>query len=134
MSILDPVNQPTQTPAEITALMLKEHVRQTYQYIVAAFTEGSRAFWANTAGIPAADIAEALGTDGQEVFTLHAKLGEFIASVRPAAVADGLSVVGEFSYSEDGRVIVAAPEPPPEIPLPEPELPPELPPEEEPAV
>lgn len=116
MSVLDQAPEPVKTPAEITADTLKTHVRQTYQYIVAAFTEGARVFWANQSGIPAAAIADALGTDGQEVFQLHAKLGELIASVRPESVADGLSVVGEFSYSEDGRVLI--PEPP-IVPTPE---------------
>lgn len=107
MSLLDQAPEAVKTPAEITADTLKTHVRQTYQYIVAAFTEGARVFWANQNGIPAATIADALGTDGRELFELHWHLGQFIAAIKPTAVNDGFSVVGEFAYTEDGQVIIA---------------------------
>lgn len=148
MSILDEIDGPTIDPAVEVANQLKEHLKQTYRYVVAAFTEGSQLFWINPRGIPAQDIAAALGPSGQEVFALHWQLGQFIAAIKPEAVQPGLSLVGEFEYNEDGSVTVTVespglitppymPEPVPEEflpPIPEPESTPELPPEEEPAI
>lgn len=108
MSILDEVAQPVD-PAVEAAEQLKTHLRQTYRYIVAAFTEGAELFWTNPQGIPPADIAAALGTDAAEIFNLHWQLGQFIASVRPEAVQPGLSLVGEFVINEDGSVTVPPP-------------------------
>lgn len=106
MSILDEINAPTVDPAVEVAEQLKEHLKQTYRYVVAAFTEGAELFWANPQGIPAQDIAAALGTSGQEIFALHGQLGQFIASVKPDAVVEGLSFVGQFEYNADGSVTV----------------------------
>lgn len=109
MSILDEFNEPAVDPAVEVANQLKEHLKQTYRYVVASFTEGAQLFWANPNGIPAQDIAAALGPDGQEVFALHWQLGQFIASVKPEAVQPGLNLVGEFEYNADGSVTVTAP-------------------------
>lgn len=111
MSILDEIDGLAVDPAVETANQLKEHLKQTYRYVVAAFTEGAELFWKNPQGVPAQDIAAALGTAGQEVFALHWQLGQFIAAIKPEAVQPGLSVVGEFSYNEDGSVTVTAPSP-----------------------
>ncbi len=51
-------------------------------------------------------LAAALGTDAEEVFELHKKLGMLIASVTPAAIAPGMSAVGVVEYNEDGTVTV----------------------------
>lgn len=106
MSLLTDTQAPVQTPAQIAADHVKEHVRQTYRYIVAAFNEGTHAFWLAPGGVLAADIADALGTDAEEVFELHKKLGLFIASVAPAAITPGMSAVGVVEYNEDGTVTV----------------------------
>jgi hypothetical protein len=119
MSILDETPQPP-SPAEQAAGQLKTHLRQTYRYIVAAFTEGSQLFWSSPHGASPAEIAAALGTDAKEIFELHWQLGQFIASVRPEAVQPGLGIVGNFTINEDGTVTVLPPEPAPE-PEPEPE-------------
>jgi len=37
---------------------------------------------------------------------LHGKLGALLASVKPEAVADGVSVVGQFTMNEDGTVTI----------------------------
>lgn len=106
MPLLDDTTPPVQTHAQIAADQIKEHVRQTYRYIVAAFNEGAHAFWLAPGGTLAADIADALGTDAEEVFELHKKLGMLIASVSPAAIAPGMSAVGVVEYNEDGTVTV----------------------------
>jgi hypothetical protein len=106
MSILDEIDGPAPDPAVEVAEQLKEHLKQTYRYVVAAFTEGAELFWKNPQGVPPQDIAAALGTSGQEVFALHWQLGQFIAAIKPEAVQPGLGVVGEFSYNEDGSVTV----------------------------
>ena len=64
------------------------------------------------------EIAAALGTNAQEVFALHYKLGQLIGSVKPEAIAEGFSLVGEFTYNEDGSVTVVHPEPE-VVPIPE---------------
>ena len=110
MSILDDTPQPP-SPAEQAATQLKTHLRQTYRYIVASFTEGSQLFWANPQGAEPADIAASLGTDAREIFNLHWQLGQFISSVRPEAVQPGLSLVGNFVINEDGSVTVLPPSP-----------------------
>jgi hypothetical protein len=142
MGILDEVDPQPVDPAVEVAEQLKEHLKQTYRYVVSAFTEGARVFWTNPRGIPAEDIAAALGTSGQEVFALHWQLGQFIAAIKPEAVQEGMSLVGEFGYNEDGSVTVTAPSPglitppiDPVIPTPEEAVPPteeEVPPLEEP--
>lgn len=124
MSILDEIDEPTVDPAVEVASQLKEHLKQTYRYVVAAFTEGAQLFWTNPQGIPAQDIAAALGPAGREVFALHWQLGQFIAAIKPEAVQAGLSVVGEFEYNEDGSVTVTAtspavPQPPVDVPQPD---------------
>lgn len=106
MPLLDDIQAPVQTPAQIAADQIKEHVRQTYRYIVAAFNEGSHAFWLAPNNVLAADIAAALSTDAEEVFELHKKLGMLITSVTPAAIAPGMSAVGVVEYNEDGTVTV----------------------------
>ena len=68
-------------------------------------------FWQNPQGLTPDEIAAALGTNAQEVFALHYKLGQLIGSVKPEAIAEGFSLVGEFTYNEDGSVTVVHPEP-----------------------
>ena len=108
MSILN--NQPAQQvpPAEGIARQIKQQARMTYQQLLQVFNNGARQFWQNPNATPA-DIAAALGTDAVEVFQLHGKIGELLASINPAAIAVGASVVGEFTYNEDGTVTVAEP-------------------------
>jgi hypothetical protein len=108
MGVLD--NQPAQTvqPAERAAKQIKQQAKMTYQQLLQVFNNGARQFWRNPQATPA-EIAAALGTDAVEVFTLHGKIGVLLASIDPAAIADGASVVGEFTYNEDGTVTVVEP-------------------------
>ena len=66
-------------------------------------------FQQNPQGLTPDEIAAALGTNAQEVFALHYKLGQLIGSVKPEAIAEGASIVGEFNYNEDGSVTVVHP-------------------------
>lgn len=117
MSVLDTPVVNEITPAQRQANQIKQNVRQTFQSLVVAFNSGSKQFWRNPQASPSA-IAAALGTDAVEVFQLHAKLGALLADVRPAAIQEGASVVGQFTYNPDGTVTVV---PPAAIPTPEPE-------------
>jgi hypothetical protein len=139
VSILDDIDTPASIPAEEVAEQLKAHLKQTYRYIVAAFTEGAQLFWTNSRGVSAAEIAAALGPQGQEIFALHWQLGQFIGALRPEAIQPGLSLVGQFEYNDDGSVTIlaespalAAPQEPWTPPLPAPEPAPEPEPEPEP--
>lgn len=97
---------PTRTPEEATADALAGEAREVWQRIVASYNDASLFFWANPSGLAPQAIADALGTKGKDVFQLHYRLGEFIASIKPEAIAKGLEVVGAFSYREDGSVEV----------------------------
>ena len=118
MSILDNNNVPVPTPpaAQVAANRLINQARMTYQQMVQAFNQGSRIFWANGMGANPEDIAAELGTNAREVFELHYKLGQLIASVKPEAIVEGMSLVGNFTMNEDGTVTIlpTTPEPSPE--------------------
>jgi len=126
MSILDgEVN--SRPPAEVMAAeRLVRMTKNTFDQMVMAFNEGSNLFWTNRMGATPEAIAQELGTNAAEVFALHGKLGSLISEVKPESIADGLSVVGEFTMNEDGTVTV--------IPPPEPEPAPELEPSGDPPV
>lgn len=104
MGILDGQNQSPIPPASVAADRIIAEAREVWARLVLSFNESAIFFWQNPDGLTPIQIAEALGTSGKEVFQLHGKLGELIASIKPAAIADGLSVVGQFSYREDGSV------------------------------
>ena len=105
MGVLD--NQQTQPvpPAERAAKQIKQQARMTYQQLVQVFNNGARQFWQNPQSTPA-EIAAALGVDAVEVFQLHAKIGALLATIDPASIADGASVVGQFEYNADGTVTI----------------------------
>lgn len=112
MSILDINDQPNPVPrARMAANTLINQARMTYQQMVQAFNQGSRIFWANGMGASPEDIAAELGTNAREVFELHYKLGQLIASVKPEAISEGNSLIGNFTMNEDGTVTVIVPEP-----------------------
>lgn len=104
MSILTPQAPQAPTPCAIAG-SLKARARLTYDMLVRAFNDGATAFWSNPNATPEA-IAECLGTDGVELFQLHAKIGQLLASVRPESVAPGAAVIGTVAYGEDGKVTV----------------------------
>lgn len=109
MSILNRQEQrEEQTPAVRTARQMVRNAKVTYDGLVGSFNEGAKNFWQNPRATPQ-EIAAALGTDAKEVFELHAKVGAFIASINPEAIAPGAAVVGQFSYNADGSVTVQVP-------------------------
>lgn len=103
MSILDQNIQTTE--AVVIANNIKATARQTFNYIVNAFNMGSRNFWDNPNATPA-EISQALGTDAKEVFLLHYALGQLIVNIKPEAINQGLSVIGQFTMNEDGTVTI----------------------------
>ena len=115
MSILDREFQPERpAPAKKAANRLVQMTKQTYNQMVQAFNQGSQVFWRNGMGASPEAIAAELGTDAKEVFELHAKLGQLIASVKPEAISEGASLVGQFTMNDDGTVSIIVPEPTPE--------------------
>ena len=110
MSILDRNDFDQRPPADVMAarrlLMMTKH---TFEQMVNSFNEGSRVFWSNEMSATPEQIAAQLGTDASEVFSLHAKLGNLIAEIKPEAIAEGLSVVGEFIQNEDGTITITEP-------------------------
>jgi hypothetical protein len=111
MSILD--NSPGNVipPATRVANQLINMTVRSYQQMVETFNRGAIMFWQNPQGLTPDEIAAALGTNAQEVFQLHYKLGQLIGSVKPEAIVQGFSVVGEFTYNEDGSVNVVHSDP-----------------------
>lgn len=107
MSILDRNNEaPIIPPAKIAADRLIQLTKQTYQQMVMAFNQGSQIFWNNPIGTSPSDIANELGTDAKEVFELHHKLGQLIATVKPESIAEGARLVGNFTTNDNGTVTV----------------------------
>jgi len=110
MSILDRNIEPQRPdPAKMASNRLVQMTKQTYNQMVQAFNQGSKIFWANGMGATPQAVALELGTDAKEVFELHAKLGQLIASIKPEAIVEGASLVGQFTMNEDGTVTVVAP-------------------------
>lgn len=109
--------------ATIAAMQIKAAAVAAYTHLLNVFSTEARRFWRNPSATPA-EIAAALGTDGVEVFRLHGAIGQLLASIDPAAIADAAAMVGEFSYGEDGSVTIVEPQPAP-TPEPEPEPAPE---------
>jgi hypothetical protein len=117
MSILDN-NRPDRLEipkAKMAANRLIQMTKQTYQQMVQSFNKGAQVFWKNGIGATPAEIAAELGTDAKEVFELHYKLGQLIATVKPEAISERVGLVGNFTMNEDGTATVI-PEP---IPSPE---------------
>ena len=77
--------------------------RRTYQSMVHAFNQGSRTFWGASPEVQQAAL-DFMGTNAAEVFQLHGKLGALIAEINPDDIQEGLSIVGAFTYNEDGTV------------------------------
>ena len=86
--------------------------------MVASFNESARFFWSHPDGISPQEIADALGASAVEVFTLHAKLGQLLASVEESSVQPAAGVVGEFTYNDDGTVTIVSVPTPPEAEIP----------------
>jgi len=98
--------------AKIAANRLIQMTKQTYQQMVQSFNQGAQVFWKNGMGATPSEIAAELGDDAKEVFELHHKLGQLIATVKPEAIAEGVGLVGNFTMNEDGTVTVVESEAP----------------------
>lgn len=107
MSVVDRNFEPQRpAPEKIAANRLVQITKQTYDQMVNAFNQGSKIFWKNGMGVNPEAIATELGSDAKEVFELHAKLGALLASVKPSAIAEGVSIIGQFTMNEDGTVTI----------------------------
>lgn len=105
MSVLETPVVDTVPEAVKIANNLKREAQMAYQTLISVFNGGAYQFWQSTTATPT-EIAAALGADGKELFQLHAKIGALLAEVNPAVIADGLAVVGQFTYNEDNSINV----------------------------
>jgi len=96
------------TRAKTKADSLKAMTVGIYDSMVSTFNQGSVMFWNSQDATPQ-DIADQLGTNASGIFYLHARLGEVLSLVDPSGIAEGLSVVGEFTQNGDGTVTVIPP-------------------------
>ena len=103
MGVLDNPAPEQPSVALRTANQLKQNARQTFNGLVQAYNNGAKLFWQNQHATPQ-EIAAALGTDGVELFQLHAKIGTLLAEIKPESVVAGLAIVGAFTYNEDGSL------------------------------
>jgi hypothetical protein len=108
MSVLDPETSPALDPATRIANQLKQNARNVFRNLTVSFSNNANLFWRNTQATPQ-EIAAALGTDGVELFQLHAKLGELLYSIKPEVTTDTMAIVGEFTYNEDGSLNIIPP-------------------------
>ena len=106
---------PKQSPAqpEQIAQALKMQAKSIYINMVNTFNRGSKMFWDNPNATPE-QLSTALGNDAKQLFELHHQLGQLIATVNPADIAIGASVIGQFTMNEDGTVTILNTEPTPE--------------------
>lgn len=133
MGILDNDSSSQPSAADVARERLLRTIRKTFNEMVTAYNDGSSLFWSNYMGASPEEVAVALGSDAREVFYLHGKLGELLESIKPEAIQQGKSIVGDFQINEDGSVTVipptptptATPEPTPYVPENPEELPPE---------
>lgn len=105
MSILNN-NINEQPSAKNTADKLVAQTRNSYQQMVAVFNFGTQMFWNNKFGFSPQEIANELGTNAKEVFELHYKLGQLLASIKPEDIAESLSLIGQFTMNDDGTVTI----------------------------
>lgn len=106
MSVLDQ-NLPSRfNSAQEVANQLKQNAKNTFRNLVGSYNANARLFWSNPAFTPN-QIAAALGTDAAELFQLHAKIGELLASVKPDSVTQVLALVQPFTVNEDGTVTIS---------------------------
>jgi hypothetical protein len=111
MGILDGnlgVFQP-EPPAKRIAKRLINNTRQLYSQMTNSFNEGAESFWLGREGATPEQIAVELGVNAREMFELHYKLGELLATINPDTIERGVSVVGNFTYNEDGSVNILLP-------------------------
>ncbi len=108
MSILD--NDPDVRPvipiSDIAAKDIKIDTYNTFQRMASTYNVGSRLLWRNPNGASPDEVATALGTDAQEIFSLHYQLGQLIQAVKPEVISEGLSYVvsGAIIYNPDGSI------------------------------
>lgn len=103
MSILDNINNISL--AQNAANNMRNQARDLFGAMVNVFNSGSQEFWNNSNATPE-EIANELGSDAKEIFELHSKLGQLIASVKPLAIEEGLSLVGNFTLNDNGTVSI----------------------------
>lgn len=103
MSILDNIS--SISPAQNAANNMRNQARDLFGAMVNVFNSGSQEFWNNSNATPE-EIANELGSDAKEIFELHSKLGQLIASVKPLAIEEGLSLVGNFTLNDNGTVSI----------------------------
>lgn len=109
MSILNEPNINPPTLAETTAYNIKNQALTIYKEMVNAFNSGSKYFWQNPNGLSPSEISQALGTEAREIFELHYALGQLINNIKPEAIVEGWSVIGQFTMNEDGTVTIIEP-------------------------
>lgn len=107
MSILDDVTGEDFLPGRISN-SIKIQTKQNFESMVMFFNEGAQTFWKNPNATPT-QLANNLGVSAKEIFELHYGLGQFISSIKPEAIEEGLSVIGQFTMNEDGTVTIQEP-------------------------
>jgi hypothetical protein len=108
MSILDSVVNSENLAPERISNSIKIQTKQNFESMVMFFNEGAKSFWKNPNATPT-QLANSLGVSAKEIFELHYALGQFISSIKPEAIEEGLSVIGQFIMNEDDTVTILPP-------------------------
>jgi hypothetical protein len=103
MSILDSNNY--KPSVDSISQGLKIEASSLFNVIVSTYINGTSSFWNNPYYTPV-EMATALGNDAKEMFELHYKLGQLINSIKPEAILEINSHIGNFTLNEDGTVTV----------------------------
>jgi len=104
MSVLNN-NLTSERYAEEAANSLVRIAKNTFGKILNSYSNGVQTFWNNPRATPQ-EIADALGTDASEIFSLHYQLGQLIASVDPTLLEETSNLIGNFTQNEDGTVTI----------------------------
>ena len=104
MGVLD-TNLTTENHAQEAANSLVKITKNTFDKIKISYSQGVQTFWNNPKATPQ-EIAEALGTNASEVFSLHYNLGALIATIDPSFLENTASLIGNFTQNEDGTVTI----------------------------
>jgi len=98
-------NMTTENKSKDIADSLVNITKNTFDKIKISYSQGVQTFWNNPKATPQ-EIAEALGTNASEVFSLHYNLGALIATIDPSFLENTANLIGNFTQNEDGTVTI----------------------------
>lgn len=104
MGVLTQINN-SESKAKILADNLISEAVGLYNHLNGTYTDSTFKFWKNPELSPQ-QIADALGTNGKELFLLHYQIGQLLENIAPGSLSEVNSQIGNFTLNEDGTITV----------------------------